>query len=177
VTAPELVIVGRLRKAHGVRGDILVEPITDEPAEVFSVGRRLFAGTTDAQDAPDAPALTIVAAREHGGSLLRVHFTDIDSRTDAERLTNRFLFAPASELRAPGEDEIYLQDLVGMTVQDATLGEIGEVIAFFELPQNLLLEVRRAGGTVLVPYRAEFLEGVDRDAKRIRMRLPDGIVD
>ncbi len=177
MTAPELVIVGRLRKAHGVRGDILVEPITDEPAEVFSVGRRLFAGTTDGREMPDPPTLTIVEARAHGAGLLRVHFTGIDTRTDVERLTNRYLLAPANELREPGDDEVYLQDLVGMRVHDESLGDIGEVVAFFELPQNLLLEVRRAAGTVLVPYREEFLEGVDREAKRIRMRLPAGIFD
>jgi ribosomal 30S subunit maturation factor RimM len=47
VAKPDLMIVGRLRKAHGVHGEILVEPITDAPAEVYSAGRRLFAGTTD----------------------------------------------------------------------------------------------------------------------------------
>lgn len=177
MTAPELVIVGRLRKAHGVRGDILAEPITDEPAEVFSAGRRLFIGRTDAHDASDPLALTIAGARAHGASLLRLHFHGVESRTDAERLTNRFLFAPAAELRAPADDELYVQDLVGMRVEDDTLGDIGEVVAFFELPQNLLLEVRRSTGTVLVPYRAEFLAGVDAGAKRIRMRLPEGLLD
>ena len=45
MSAPALMIVGRVRKAHGIRGELLVEPITDAPDAVFVSGRRLFAGT------------------------------------------------------------------------------------------------------------------------------------
>ena len=56
--SPEWVIVGRLRKSHGLRGEIIVEPITDAPAEVFSTGRVLFAGDAAGDPLPDPPELT-----------------------------------------------------------------------------------------------------------------------
>jgi hypothetical protein len=51
--APELIIVGRVRKAHGIRGDLVVEPMTDEPDAVFAPGRRVFAGTASGNRARD----------------------------------------------------------------------------------------------------------------------------
>ena len=64
--APELIIVGRLRRAHGIRGELVVEPITDAPAEVYTAGRRLFAGTVAGDPAPDGAALTMSQVRPMG---------------------------------------------------------------------------------------------------------------
>ena len=61
--APAFVIVGRVRKAHGVRGELVVEPISDEPDAIFASGRRFSVG--DAEGRPDARGTTIdvVSAR------------------------------------------------------------------------------------------------------------------
>ncbi|HJU91171.1 MAG TPA: ribosome maturation factor RimM [Gemmatimonadaceae bacterium] len=176
---PDLVIVGRLRKAHGIRGDILVEPITDAPAEVLSAGRRLFAGTTDGHPSPNEEALTITTARAFRDGLFLVTFAELGDRTIAAQFTNRYLFAPRDELPPLAEGQLYVDDLIGLQVVDEGGAEVGEIVGYYELPQNLLIEVRRPGSadTALLPYRTEFLVRVLPDEKRVVMRLPEGMLE
>ena len=60
---PELVIVGRVRRAHGVHGELVVETLTDSPDEVFAAGRQLVAGTVDGEPDARATVLTIESVR------------------------------------------------------------------------------------------------------------------
>ena len=82
-TAP--IIVGRVRKAHGVRGDLVVEPLTDDPDAVFAPGRRLLAGTATGDPARDGAELHIASAQPFKGGFI-VHFFD---RTLIERTARK----------------------------------------------------------------------------------------
>jgi 16S rRNA processing protein RimM len=177
MAAPEFLIVGRLRKAHGIRGELVVEPLTDAPAEIFAAGRRVFVGTTTGELPGDQPELRIDASRErHDGSFL-LHFDTIPDRTEAERWRDRYLFAPTSELTPPAADEIYQHDLVGMRVELEDGAPVGEVLAIYELPQGLTLDVRWKNGTVMIPFRREFLRSLDQTGQRIIMALPEGLLE
>ena len=175
--APALIIVGRLRKAHGVRGDIVVEPITDAPAEVFTAGRRLFAGTVTGDPAPDRTELTIISARPMRNGAFLVRFDTIADRTQAEQWRDRYLLSPASELRPPEEHEVYYHELVGMRVELSSGEPVGEIVQIYELPQGLMLDVRRRDRTVVLPFREELVEAVDPAGRRIVMTLPQGLLE
>ena len=177
MAAPELIIVGRLRRAHGVRGDLVVEPITDEPAEVFSAGRRLFAGTVTGDPADDGAELTVTHARPLSGGALVVGFGEIGDRSTAERWTNRYLLAPRDELTPPAEGEVYLHELVGMLVTLPAGEVLGDVLEVYELPHGLALDVRYGGASVLLPFREEFVQRVDRVARRIVATPPEGLFE
>jgi 16S rRNA processing protein RimM len=177
MAAPELIIVGRLRKAHGVRGDLVVEPITDAPAEVFSVGRRLFAGTMTGERAPEGTVLTVARVRQQPDGTLVVGFAEIVDRTVAERWRNRYVLAPAEELTPPAEGEVYLHELIGMVVTRPAGEVLGEVVDVYELPQGLMLAVRYRGGSVLLPYHEEFVQRVDRTRRRILATPPEGLFE
>lgn len=174
-SAPELIIVGRVRKAHGVRGDLVVEPITDEPDAVFAPGRRVFAGTVTGDPAKGMPELHIESAGPFKGGFI-VHFAEIADRTVADTWRERFLLLPAGELEPPGEDEIYVHELIGMRVELESGEPVGSVTQFYELPQGLTLEVARANGSVLVPYD-RIVTSVDREARLIRIAPPEGLLD
>lgn len=189
MTAPAFAIVGRIRKAHGIRGEVVVEPITDEPDAIFAAGRRVFAGTADGSLVP--PPGTLRDGRDPGprelhvrhsspfkGGLL-VAFDAIADRTEAERWRERYLLVPVEELTPPGDDEVYVHDLVGMRVEHAAgaAGEIGRVTTTFDLPQGLMLEVRTAAGRVLIPYRPEIVTRVDVDARVIYVDPPEGLLE
>ena len=68
---PELIIVGRVRKAHGIRGELVVEPITDEPDAVFASGRRVIAGTATGDPSKDRRELRILVIEPVQGRLHR----------------------------------------------------------------------------------------------------------
>jgi 16S rRNA processing protein RimM len=177
VSSPELVIVGRLRKSHGLRGELIVEPITDAPADVFSAGRRVFAGDAEGDLLPDPPELIVRESRAHSNGLLVVLFEGMRDRDEASRWTNRYLFAPAEELEPPAEGEVYVHELAGMRVVLESGELVGTVSDVFELPQGLALDVRRATGTVLIPFNDAFIHEVQRESRTVVIAPPPGLLD
>jgi len=172
---PELIIVGRVRKAHGIRGELVVEPITDEPDAVFASGRRVIAGTASGDPAKDRRELSILSSRSFKGGLI-VQFSEIADRTTAELWRDRFLLVPADELEPLGADQVYVHELIGMSVELESGEPVGEVIETYELPQGLTLGVERPGGTVLIPYD-QVVTTVDRERRVIRIDPPLGLLD
>ena len=170
-------IVGRVRKAHGIRGELLVEPITDAPDAVFVSGRRLYAGSAGGDPSPDGQELHITAVRQHMDSV-RLTLAEVPDRSAAELWRGRFLLVPQDELPPPAEDEVYLHDLIGMQVVHVDGRALGAVVDTYELPQGLMLDVRPANGgqTYFVPWRDEILVQVDEAARRITVDPPEGLL-
>ena len=169
--------MGRVRKAHGIRGDLVVEPITDEPDAVFASGRRVFAGTVTGDSAKDGMALHIERASSFKGGFI-VHFAEITDRTLADTWRDRYLLLPSSELEPLDEGEIYLHELHGMAVVLQSGEPVGTVDELYELPQGLAIEVKRSGGggSILIPYDRVVLS-VERERRRITIDPPEGLLD
>lgn len=158
-----------------MRGDLVVEPLTDEPDAVFSIGRRLVAGTTAGDPARDGAELVIASATPFKGGFI-VHFAEITDRDVAEKWRDRFLLAPASELSALQVGEVYVHDLIGMRVELESGALVGSVVDTYELPQGLALDVKRENGTVIIPYD-RIVTNVDRERRVIRIDPPQGLLD
>ena len=167
MSADALAIVGLIRNAQGIRGEVVIEPLTDAPDAVFASGRRVFVG--------DHP-MTIATSRPFKGGMM-VKFEEIADRNAAEQLRGKYLFSPFDELAPPADDEVYIHDLIGMTVRLDTGESMGEVHSYYELPQGLTLEVRTGNGTVLVPYRPEVVDHIDREAREVVVKSEVGIFD
>ncbi len=172
----EFFIVGRARKAHGIRGELAVVVITDAPDVVFASGARLFAGTTSGDLAPDRAELHVVQAAPFKGGII-VSFKEITDRTQAERWRDRYFLVPSSELPPPEDDEVYVHELIDMRVVLASGAELGTVIDVYELPQGLTLDVRRQDGTVLLPFNDQIVTAIDREERVITVNPPDGMLD
>ena len=174
MSAPDRVIVGYVRNVHGLKGELVVEPHTDDPDEVFSVGRSLTFGTV--RSAGNQPPIQITGVRPFKGGYL-VKFAGIDDRTEAERWRDRYLYAGADELTPLDEGEVYLHELKGMRVELENGEEIGSVIEVYELPQGLVLDVGKAGAkSIMIPYDRVVTE-VDRAARVIRIDPPEGLIE
>ena len=178
MSTPGFAIVGRIRRAHGIRGEVVVEPITDAPDAVFAPGRRLFAGTTQGDRARDGAELAVTEVRPFKDGFL-VRFDVIPDRTAADRWRDRYLLAPLDELEPPGEGEVYIHELVGMRVLDRAGASIGEIREVYELPQGLVLDVRRGEGKedVMIPYRDGIVVRVSRDDRTVEVDPPAGLLD
>jgi 16S rRNA processing protein RimM len=175
-TREDLVIVGRVRRPHGVRGEVLIEILTDEPGAVYASGRRVFGGTVDGVAEDDPEVLTVLETRPFKDGLL-VRFQEIAERTEAERWNGRVLLVPEDELTPLAEGEVYQHELKGMTVELSSGEVVGTVADVFEVPQGLLLDVTRARGTVLVPFSDEIILGVDRQRRVVRIDPPEGLLE
>jgi 16S rRNA processing protein RimM len=181
---PEYAIVGLIRKAQGIRGEVVVEPLTDKPDVVFASGSRVFAGTTDGELAvardvrgeEEAPTLTITRSQPFKKGLI-VQFEELQDRDSAELWRGRYLLAPFSELPPLQDDEVYLHDLSGMKVVSSDGVEMGTVSTFYELPQGVMLDVDTSRGSVLIPYRAEIIVRTDLATRTIVMDDKLGLFD
>lgn len=177
MASPGFAIVGRIRKAHGIRGEVVVEPLTDAPDAVFASGRRVFAGTVAGDRARDGAELVVDAARPFREGLL-IRFDRIPDRTVAELWRDRYLLLPIEELTPPAEDEVYIHELVGMQVVLMSGDALGEVLEVYEVPQGLVLDVKLvAGGTVVLPFRPEVVKHVSSGTRVIQVDPPEGMLD
>ena len=179
-SVPAHLIVGRVRRAHGIRGEVVVESLTGDAERYFAVGRRLLAGTTagDVQgpDAPSPRELTIRrAAPFKGGWILR--FAEILDRTSAEAWRDRYLLVPGVEVAAPSDDEVFYHDLIGMRVERVDGREVGRVAAIYEAPQGLLLEVQTSRGSVMLPYGPPIGVRVELERRTLIVDPPAGLLD
>jgi 16S rRNA processing protein RimM len=178
VAAPELTIVGRVRRAHGIHGELVIEPLTDVPDAVFAPGRRVFAGTVEGDPSPDGRTLIVDESRPFKGGGWIVAFGGIADRSEAERWRERYVLAPQNELAPAAEHEVYLHDLFGLSVVRAgSLEPLGDVTDVYELPQGVMLDVRRPTGSVLIPFRPEVVTQVDLAGRRLIVDPPEGLIE
>jgi 16S rRNA processing protein RimM len=180
MTTPAFIIVGRVRKAHGIRGEVVVEVITDAPDAVFASGRRVFAGTATGDLAPNRLELHVGNVRPFNEGLL-VRFDEVPDRTVAETWRGRYLLLPVDELPPPDDEEVYVHELVGMRVELDDGQPVGTVEETYELPQGLALDVRRAAPrqaeTVMLPYDDRTIASVDRAARVIVVTPAEGLLE
>ena len=175
---PALAVVGMIRNAQGIRGEVVVEPLTDAPDAVFAFGRRVFLGDSSGGPSKTDPGRTLIveSARPFKAGLI-VKFEDLADRNAADLLRGRYLLAPFDELEPLAEDEVYLHDLIGMQVALDTGETVGEVKSYYQLPQGLTLDVATARGSVLVPYRPEIIERTEPDARVIVVKSDVGLFE
>ena len=180
MTSPEFIIVGRVRKAHGIRGEVVVEVITDAPDAVFAAGRRVLAGTATGDISPSRQELHVRSVRPFNEGIL-VGFAEVPERNAAELWRGRYLLLPAGEVAPPDDDEVYLHELIGMRVELTGGQPVGTIEEIYELPQGLALDVRlvepRDGETILLLYDDQTIASVDKDTRVVVVTPPDGLLE
>jgi 16S rRNA processing protein RimM len=169
------VVVGRIGKPHGLRGEVTVEVRTDEPE------RRFVAGTSLTAEPPRGSAsglasLEIESLRWHQTTLL-VKFAELTDRTSAEGVRGTLLLAHLDPTEAPEDpDEFYDHQLVGLRVENLDGAEIGEVTGLVHGAQDLL-EVRASDGReTLVPFVTALVPEVDVAGGRVVVADRPGLV-
>ena len=176
MAADALAIVGLIRNAQGIRGEVVIEPLTDAPDAVFASGRRVYAGGADEKSRVGDRTLTVESARPFKGGMM-VKFEEIRDRNEAELLRGLYVFSPFDELDPLQEDEIYLHELIGMKVKLDSGETMGEIVAYYELPQGLTLEAKTSSGLVLIPYRAEVVDHVDSETREVIVKDEIGLFE
>ena len=172
-----MVIVGLVRRAHGIRGELAVESLTDTPDAVFASGRRLFAGTLGGDPSPKGERLTITEARPFKGGWI-IAVDEIGDRNSAELWRDRYLLLPSEELPPRAEGEVYIHELLGMRVENLAGASLGTVRDVYELPQGLALDVgHEARTSIILPFREEIVKRVDLAERRLVVDPPEGLLD
>jgi 16S rRNA processing protein RimM len=167
-------VVGRLRKPHGLKGDLTLFPITDAPDTVFAAGRSVWLVGLDGEVV--AGPVTIERSRSYHRQWL-VKFAGADRREAIEPWRGLFLAVPADELAPPEGDEVYLHELDGFAVRLPDETPLGLVTATYELPSGVMIEVQGPKREFLLPYKKEFVREVDRAGRRLVVTPPEGLIE
>jgi 16S rRNA processing protein RimM len=171
------VVVGRIGRPHGIRGEVTVETRTDEPEERFAPGAVLSVdGPVPA--ASSAGTLVVERTHWHSGRLL-VTFRGIEDRTGAEGLRGLLLHVERAEDETPDDDdEYYDSTLEGCDVVLADGSRVGAVHEILHLPSQDLLLVRTDDErVVMIPFVAAIVPSVDVAARLIVVNPPAGLLD
>ncbi|MFH8365328.1 ribosome maturation factor RimM [Streptomyces sp. NPDC018031] len=165
-------VVARIGRAHGIKGEVTVEVRTDEPEQ------RLAPGAVLATDPPSAGPLTIETGRVHSGRLL-LRFAGVPDRTAAEALRNVLLIAEVDPEEVPEDpEEFYDHQLIDLDVVTTDGTELGRIAEIAHLPYQDLLVVRRPDGQeVMVPFVSEIVPEIDLEAQRAVVAPPPGLFD
>lgn len=163
--------VARVVKTQGRRGEVAAELLTDFP-ERFAERRRLFALRRDGT----RRELQVESHWPHKGRMV-FKFAGVDSISAAEQLSGCELQIPLAERARLETGAAYAGELIGCMVTDGgrELGEIAEIQS--GAGDAPLLVVRSGKKEWLVPFAAEFVLRLDVAAKRLEMRLPEGLLD
>jgi 16S rRNA processing protein RimM len=169
------VVVGRVGKPHGLRGEVTVEVRTDEPDRRFAVGTPVRAERPGGSAAPWS-ALTVAATRWHQATLL-VRFEELSDRTTAEAARGLLLHADVSTDESPEDpEEFYDHQLVGLAAVDVDGRALGEVGAVLHGAQDLLQIRTPDGRDALVPFVAALVPEVDLPGGRVVVADRPGLV-
>jgi 16S rRNA processing protein RimM len=172
---PLTLVVGRIVRPHGIRGEVVVDVRTDSPEERFGPGVVLGLQRHGAQRAEE---LTLVDVRPHSGRLL-VRIEGVDTRESAQELRGALLTVRADALGDTGDpDEFYDYQLEGLRVVHTAGDDIGVLHEVLHTPGGELLVVHTGTGReLLVPFVSEIVPEVNLEAGRVVVNPPEGLFD
>jgi len=169
----DLVGVGVIRKAHGLRGEASVEPLTDSPARLAELKEVVLVSP----DRKSLHPIRIRSTRFHGPRAL-IQFEGIDRPESVREFYQWSLEIPEDQLRQLAPGEYFLHDLVGLEAVDPRGQRLGMVRDAQEGGGGVLLTIARDDGTAFeVPFAASICTQIDTRRKRLVVDLPAGLAD
>jgi len=173
--SPSYLIIGRVSRPHGVRGDLRVLALTPEPERLREI-ETVFVGR-DPDNQTALTAYTITRARPDTKNEWLLHLVGIDTRDDAERFRGCYLFLPLSEAVPLAEDEVYLFQIIGAEVRTESGEVIGHLADYMETGAHGIYVVRgERYGEVLIPDVEGFIRDIRPTEKIMIVRLLPGLL-
>lgn len=165
---PRFLVIGRVLKPHGVRGEVRVAPLTDFPQR-FTWLETVFLGEVD-------PYPVVVEAVRFHGELILLKLAGYDDRESAGRLRGVWLQVPENEAIPLEEGEYFLYQLEGLIVFTDAGDRLGELVRVMETGANNVFVVKSDSGELLLPDTAEVVQEIDFENGRMTVHLLPGLL-
>ena len=166
-----MILVGRIARPHGIRGQVVVNPETDFVEERYTAGATLWTRSSRGEE-----QLTIASARVQNGRPV-IGFEGCATVEDAERLAGLELRVPEETLTPLDAGTYYHHQLVGCEVATADGRRVGDVARVDGGSAGSLLVVNGARGEILIPLAADICVDIDIARRQIRIAPPDGLLE
>lgn len=173
-TGPDdLLIVGKIIAAHGIRGEVKVHSFAESIA-LYQVGKKIRIGLSDGR----THKKTLISVRPHGRGLL-MGFEAVTDRSQAESLSGGSLFVQRAQLPPLEADTYYWVDLFGLKVVDRSGGVLGVIDDVIPTPGNDVYVVKNSATgdrrEMLIPAIGQVVVSVDLKTKTMVVELPEGL--
>lgn len=163
--------LGKIVKKYSFKGELLVKLDTDDP----SIYTRMESVFIDKNK--NLIPFFIERSSLHKSTLLRVKFEDIDSEEDADKLLKSELYLPLEFLPQLTGNKFYYHEIFGFEAEDLSFGLVGIVKGVNDTTNQAILEIDRNGSEILIPLIDDFIKSVDREQKKIILKVPEGLID
>jgi len=164
INRADFIAVGVVAKSHGTKGEIRVQLTENVKLKEWAFlefqGKPVPFYIEDVSGAKDDPVL---------------HLQGINTPDKAQQFTGRTILLPKTQVKRSKAKQA--SNVIGYTLIDGMLGEIGTLEAVEEMPQQTLLVTTYQGKQVLIPAVEEFITDIDDKKKQILVELPDGLLD
>jgi 16S rRNA processing protein RimM len=173
-----LLAIGTVVKAFGIRGDLIISPLTDDVRR-FKALKRVFIGTSEATATETvvthvAISPRSVRARRPG---VRVRLAAVEERTTAETFVGCFLFVDERDAVRPPKGSYFVHHVIGLSVLDEEENLLGVVKDVLKLSPNDIYVVEMNGKEVLLPAVKEFIKSIDVKAGTMTVKLIEGMLE
>ena len=166
-----MVVVGRIARPHGIRGQVIVNPETDFVEDRFRSGATFWTRSARGEE-----QLTVTSARVQNGRPV-IGLEGFSSIEDVERLAGLDLRVPEEELQPLEPGTYYHHQLIGCAVETVAGERVGNVVRVDGGAAGSLLVVGGPRGEILIPLATAVCVDVDVEGRRIRIDPPEGLLD
>jgi 16S rRNA processing protein RimM len=164
---PVYLVIGYLRRSHGVCGEIIMDIHTDFPARIKS-GRKVLIGEKH-------QPLTLDTVREHADGLL-VSFRGVDTPEDAGKFRNQWVYVKAADVPPLPDGKHYQYELIDLDVVDENGNPLGKLVEILETGANDVYVVRdESGREILLPAIPSVILNLDMDQRTLKVHLLEGL--
>ncbi len=173
-STPPFLLLGRVLRPHGVRGELRIEVMTAYP-ERLSAECQVFLGP-DPADPASATLYTVVRSRKHRHHLI-LHLEGIHDRNAADLLREQYVMVPVEDAVPLEDGEFYLFQLINLNVYTTEGEHLGTITDIIETGANDVYVVHGPRGEVLLPAIDECIIDIDLTADRVIVHLMDGLLN
>jgi 16S rRNA processing protein RimM len=166
--------VGKVKEAHGLRGDLYLLIFSKEAAWIDDLDFFLLSPSDDPSQGSE---FEVQKAKLYKDGLI-VKSIEVPDRTAAEKLKGQMLFVPEDLFQSEDDEVPYLLEIEGFTVSDFENQDIGVIVGFSSNNVQDLLVVKKTNGKKSeIPFVNDFVMKLDHQARRLQMNLPEGLLD
>jgi len=163
--------LGKVVSKYSFKGEVLVKLDTDEP-ETYENMESVFVSLGN-----KLVPFFIDRCRLHKSALLRIDFEAVKDESAADKIIGSELYLPLTLLPPLTGNKFYFHEVIGFTLMDEVLGDIGIIKAVNDSASQEFFEAEKKGKELWVPVTDDIITKVDRESKTIHVRTPDGLVD
>ena len=163
--------LGNIVKKHSFKGEVVIKLDTDEP-ELYKNMESVFVDLGG-----NLVPFFIKTSSLSRGTMLRVHFEDINNEEEADFIMKAGIYLPLNLLPKLEGNQFYFHEIIGFHVIDEIHGDVGVLVYINDKAAQPMFEIENGDVEIFIPMIDDFIKKIDRENKQIHVKTPEGLID